>query len=147
MRFWKAFDGLFRRKRSEVMDSGDLPLTRYIFSSREFSKNNERVKPGAFLPYPHRKLSVFQILGLLSRDIWNIGHNLRSDKTLHARADFSGSDVTNISGSRELARNIALEIDNNPERHGDIIGWPEEKPAQKQIAAEFAAKSTLILPT
>ncbi len=35
----------------------------------------------------------------------------------------------------------------SPPRHADILGWPKEKDAQKLIAQELAAESTLVLRT
>ena len=60
-----------------------------------------------------------------------------TQKTLHGRAD--------IQLDSFLDADLQIEPDNEPPRHANIIGWPDEKEKQKSIAQELAARSSLIL--
>jgi len=58
-------------------------------------------------------------------------------KNLHVSADIKAAVVYEKSSD--------VAPDNNPPRHGDIVGWPEEKSERNLIAQELAARATLRL--
>ena len=116
------------------------PLARYLLQKTHYSALNSRVKPGAFLPNRERQTSVFLIRGLSEQEIWQIGEEHVSgplDKRLRARADVIVSTVEE--------QGLRVDLDNIPPRHANIIGWPEEKSAQKLIALELASRASLVL--
>lgn len=115
-------------------------ISRYILNKSCFSSQNRRVKYSAFLPASNGETSVFRITGLLDYEIWEIGHRevaQKRGKPLLGRADISALHV--------LEEGLRMKPDNNPPRHANIIGWPEEKSGQKLIAMELAANAQLHL--
>ena len=116
------------------------PLARYLLQKSHFSAANSRVKPSAFLPNRKGETSVFQTRGLSEEKIWQIGTKYISaplEKTLRARADVIVSVVEK--------QGLNVDVDNTPPRHANIIGWPEEKSAQKLLALELASRASLKL--
>ena len=114
------------------------PLARYLLQRTHFSPAVSRVKPGAFMPNRDGETSVFQIQGLSEEEIWQIGEKYVSSplgKTLRARADVIVLIVEE--------RGLRVDFDNTPPRHANIVGWPEEKSAQKLIALELSSRAAL----
>ena len=101
-------------------------------------------KEGAFLPY--RKCddvpfatSTFMIHNLENDDIWLLGRHKLRRENLPGRADLRAEQVTAIG--------LRLDADSRFWRHTDIIGWPNEKSAQKLQAQKLArAASTFPAP-
>lgn len=116
-------------------------LCRYIFQNSHFSKINNRVKPGAFLPSTHEQsVSAAWIDGLSNQEIWGIGDILgalrRVPASPRARADFNSEVLPNVS--------LTIEPDPKPHpRHVNLSGWPVEKDAQKDIAQVLCNSSAL----
>lgn len=92
------------------------------------------VKPKAFLPPPDRKLSVCHTQGMMQKIIWQIGDNWLG-KIVRYRADLIAESVTRIK--------LKVILDNNPEYHVNISGWPEDKNTQLSLATELASRSQL----
>jgi hypothetical protein len=116
------------------------PLARYLLNKRHFSRENNRVKSGAFLPPDDLRLSVFETSGLSDSAIWEIGETRVAKprgKPLLGRPDTKKSLVD--------ALELAVDIDDKPYRHGNIVGWPADKDKQKMLALELADQSTLCL--
>lgn len=117
------------------------PLTRFLTSSSHFSKVNNRVKYGAFMPHPiHLDLSMFRIQNLTSREIWETGEEQvanPSGRTVHGRADIKAMRITKCG--------IQINPDDDPPGHVNVIGWPSEKSKQKAIAQELSANASLFL--
>ncbi len=115
-------------------------LSRFLFSNSHFSKENQRVKYGAFLPAKNGETSVFRTSNLSDNQIWDLGErNVAQErkKPLLGRGDIRSSMV--------FESGLKIRPDNNPPRHANIIGWPEEKSKQKLIAIELAANATFHL--
>lgn len=120
--------------------SPDENLSRYILQKNHFSILHQRVKYAVFLPAPNGETSVFRISNLSDNEIWEIGDNEVAQKRggpLLGRADISAFHV--------LDKNLKVIPDNNPPRHANIVGWPEEKSEQKLIAIELAERAQLHL--
>lgn len=109
------------------------PIVHYLYSRGEFG--GERVKKNGFLPYPGRELSVFRIIGLNKTEVIELSLNARKDKRPKAYATLVANDVYNT--------NLALEPDNNPIRHANIVGWPNLKEDQIELAIVLALSSKL----
>lgn len=115
-------------------------LARYILHKNHFSAQHRRVKYVVFMPAPTGETSVFRISSLSDNEIWEIGSSAVSKKRglpLLGRADISAFHV--------FDKNLKLIPDNNPSRHANIVGWPEEKSKQKLIAIELAESAQLHL--
>lgn len=110
-------------------------LARFVLFSGWLRSGN-RVKPDAFMPPPNLELSVTRHLGLSQDDLWQIGHGIaemRPDAKLHGRADITA----------DIARKQSLDVKPTPQpdnhNHANIVGWPNEKSAQKIKAQEISA--------
>jgi len=138
---WKTWTGCFRKRSSSLTSLNPTdPLTRYILSKSHFSAEKGRVKPPAFMPWPSFKLSVFQIRDLAENRIWEMGESSvakPTNRTLYGRGDITLSAVHK--------NGLRVDPDNNPTRHADIVGWPEEKSEQKLLAMELAEDASLRL--
>jgi hypothetical protein len=88
------------------------------------------------MPY-NGETSVFRISELLNTEIWDIGIKEvvkeEQGKSLIGRADVLTSIVT--------GNGLEVIPQEPPPRHANIVGWPDEKSEQKQIAMELAAEA------
>ena len=117
-------------------------LARFLVE-RHFSKQKLLVKPGAFLPEFYQGTfvtSAFDIDGLSDADAWIIGEThvaAPRAKALHGHAEFRNVDLADIG--------LEFKSHEPPPRHGDVVGWSEEKETRISAAQELAARSTLKL--
>lgn len=58
-------------------------------------------------------------------------------RTIYGRGEISVGDVQSVG--------LAVEPTENPPRHADIVGWPEEKPERKAAALELENHTALKL--
>ena len=114
--------------------AADEQLARFVLFSKWF-RSDATVRPEAFMPHPYRDLSVTRHQLLSEHEIWAIGRGVAGvrEATLYGRADIRASVVLRQSLDVKSA-----PVPNNP-NHANIIGWPEQKPAQKIIALQLAA--------
>ena len=123
-----------------------LPLTRLAFSKRWLVTIGEEFKfrPRAFMPYRRDRhqpeLSIFRIDDLTDREVWEhvTKHARRPGRDLHGRADFRLSDADVPA--------LRLVLDETPPRHGNLVGWPEDKDGQLALAQELAAIARALRP-
>ncbi len=54
----------------------------------------------------------------------------RPGRKLHGRADFRLKDLDQ--------RVLRIELDETPPRHGNVVGWPQEKDDQLALAQNLA---------
>ena len=119
-------------------------LCRFIRSRGHFSPENERVKPAALLPMFNDQTlryetSVFYTDNLSGDEIWQLGRVHIDSSAIKARADFKDAVITENS--------LHVDFNNSPERHADIINWPDKKDEQKLVALKIAPKCSLqIIP-
>ncbi|MBA3571956.1 MAG: hypothetical protein H0W34_08300 [Pyrinomonadaceae bacterium] len=114
-------------------------LSRFIFSTRYFSRQALRVKAEAYMP-KEGEVSVFRVDRLTAVQIWKIGDEIADERnrTLYARGDIQAREVT--------GNGLDILSEEPPPRHANIVGWPEnDKPRQKLIALQIAALATLVL--
>lgn len=119
-------------------------LSRYLTSSNHFSLEKRLVKSNAFIPRANPEngrweTSVFRISGLSDEEIWEIGVSVVtiSGKTLYGRAAIRAEDVEKAG--------LLVIPDDNPLRHANIIGWPDEKSERKLFAERLVGSAQLIL--
>jgi hypothetical protein len=132
-RLWTTLVACFRAVTKPQPDWGDL-LNRFLTHRNQFSAT--RVKPGAFLPPPNLKLSVFCTGGLSGDQIWALGERYIAAH-IYGRAELRIAAVSDIG--------LRVDLDNRPPRHANILGWPTQKSAQKLCALKLAEKSSLAL--
>jgi len=120
------------------MDQIDITedLARYIYFKKHYRSSDHTVKYSAFLPPRDRRLSVFRISGRSETEIWSIGKNLRAQLPL-GRADIRAASVYNAG--------LVIDADDDPPRHANIVGWPEDDSAIKLKAMELAEVAQLHL--
>ena len=130
-----------------MIDPGNVPditadeaLARYVMQSSHVRRSNQTVKPDAFMPHPHRDLSVTRHLATTAAELWSLGEQVATatGKTLYGRAD--------IRAAVCLAQKLVVKsapTESNP-NHADVSGWPADKPAQKIIAREIAATAVFV---
>lgn len=110
-------------------------LARFITSSRWIRASDQTVKQDAFIPHPYPDLSVTRHKNLSVEELWRIGQDVadRRPATFYGKADLTAEQV----------RRNKLQVEERPEpdnlNHATIIGWPDDKPAQKILAQELAA--------
>ena len=116
-------------------------LARFILFSG-WVRGSKTVKPDAFMPPPHLDLSVTRHKEFAEDQLWQIGQAVADGRsvpvTLHGRADITAGEV----------RQQRLEVEPRPIpenlNHASVIGWPNDKPAQKSLAQELAAVARYI---
>ena len=114
-------------------------LARFVLFRGWIRSSNNTVKPDAFVPYPYPDLSVTRHIELSEAEIWKIGQQVADQRpaTLYGRADIRALSVKRQS----LGIVPTLEQKN----HANVIGWPKDKPAQKNIAQQLAADAHYVL--
>ena len=72
-------------------------------------------------------------------EVWEIGESvvIVSGKTLYGRAAIRVEDVEKAG--------LSVMPDDNPPRHANIIGWPDEKSERKLFAERLVGSAQLIL--
>lgn len=131
---------IFKSKDSLNKNPQDTePLNRIIFSSRHIRSSDNTIRSDAFLPHHTRlDLSVYRVLGLSSKKIWQLVREFVEDKRIDgklatARAELLVSDV-------KKHRQLTLNADGKPNfRHLNIENFPSSKSESKMIALELAA--------
>jgi hypothetical protein len=134
---FRIWNGFFYKKEGSI-DPSD-PVSRYLIDKRHYSSQNQRVKPGAFLPEPNGETSVYLIKNLSEKEIWGLGEQYIEAKgrRIRGRAQLNAGAVEEAS--------LRLLADAAPPRHARIVGWPSEKDEQKAFALELAQRSLLKL--
>lgn len=119
----------------------ELPITRYIFSRRHFGTNPLRVKHEAFQPNlkgERVETSIFRTDDLTEQEIWELGdREVASARGMQilARGDLKLSHVDEAG--------LDYDFNEEPKRHGAIIGWALEKNERKIQAMELAELASL----
>jgi len=129
---WITLTGFFHRGNKQNI-WGDL-LNRFLTHKNQFAAS--RVKSSAFLPPKNLKLSVFLTAGLTIQQIWSLGEKHLA-VTIYGRAELTITDVAAVG--------LKVDVNNKPERHANLIGWPTRKSEQKLWALKLADKSSLLL--
>lgn len=111
-------------------------LTRFLRQSGHYSGG--RVKHNAFIPPRGRTdISMFAIDGLATGQVWELGSTVFPADPPRARADVRSVVL------RELK--LGIEPDNVPPRHVNVVGFPDDKAQQKEMALVIAEHCELVL--
>ncbi|MBI3477366.1 MAG: hypothetical protein HY010_16660 [Acidobacteria bacterium] len=114
-------------------------LARFILFNR-WIRNDGTVKPDAFIPHPYPDLSVTRLKYLPEQEVWRIGQSIAGARpaTLYGRADIPAAE----------ARRRTLDVEPRPvadnPNHAVVVGWPDDRPAQKIIAQELAVEARFV---
>lgn len=156
--FWRHDTGNSSRyypSGDKVMTLADFPpstvsdeerLARFILRKSHI-RQDMTVKPDAFIPHPHKELSITRHGDMQESALMDIGLSIaedikkKSNQTIKicGRADILARFV------RSQQLNVAAApVEKNP-WHANITGWRQEKAQQKMKALELAqnAKFTL----
>jgi len=111
-------------------------LARFILR-REHVRADGTVKPDPFMPFKWVELSVTRHLGLDEQEIWDAGRGVAEEtKTmLYGRADLEATSFI-----RQRLRVLPRPLPQNP-NHADVVDWPADKAAQKEIALLVAREA------
>jgi hypothetical protein len=123
----------------------DETLARFILFRKHIRHDSDgiTVKADAFIPPPSLELSVTRHDHLTDSDLWRIGRDIASNRqvssgqmvALRGRANVQANVVT-----RQGLKTVPDPLKSNP-WHANVTGWPEKKPAQKNIAEKLAASA------
>ena len=126
----------------------DELLARFILFSKHIRREDESIRPDAFVPYPHRELSVTRHRDATDDEVWSAGRAVAEvrGRTLYGRADVAAVAFLE-QGLSVLPAPVLdhAELPDNP-NHANVTEWPDEKPKQKRIALEVAARAKLVRP-
>ncbi|HEY7395561.1 MAG TPA: hypothetical protein VH559_11990 [Gemmatimonadaceae bacterium] len=120
----------------------EVPLTRFLFDSREFS--GENAKPRAFKPMfdgERQRLehSVFRTNGLDIGSIWTI-----CTEHVEPNRGRPGLAFANIPAGEVIDAGLRVEQDEPPMLHSVIVGWPkgdDNKDQVKSLSQLLASKA------
>lgn len=86
---------------------------------------------------PHKgETSVFRVSGISDIEIWHIGEKYvvsSQNKPLFGRADITASII--------MDNGLDVIPQEPPVKHANIIGWPEDKSKQMEMAMQLALKA------
>ncbi|MBK8980616.1 MAG: hypothetical protein IPM29_32330 [Planctomycetes bacterium] len=86
------------------------------------------------MPAKDGKTSVFRIGGLTDRSVLAIGKRQVGEKRgLHGWGVFAARAVLDVG--------LRFEPDDDPPRHANIVGWPEDKEAIIEMAQDLSARA------
>jgi hypothetical protein len=114
-------------------------LARYVTQSGQFRSSDQTVKQDLFIPHPYQELSVTRHLHATEVELWAVGKEVASGRSLYGRVDIKVSDCTIDS-----LQVIAKPLPGNP-NHADLEGWPLQKQDQKAIALKLAASASKLI--
>jgi hypothetical protein len=80
------------------------------------------------------RTSVFRVDGLELPEIRSLGHTVLRNPPPIAHANTIAAVVYNCG--------LTFDPNNEPERHADIVGWPDRKEQQKLIALKITEEAT-----
>ena len=111
-------------------------LARYILRP-EHVRADGTLRPDPFIPYKRVELSTTRHLGLDEREIWEAGQSVAAATatSLQGRADLQAQVFTKLR-LRVVPKPLPGNIN-----HADVVGWPADKPAQKEIALLIAREA------
>jgi hypothetical protein len=123
---------------STVPVDPDEKITRYIFDRNKIKWSVPKARHTAFMPR-HGCLSVFRMYGLSEHLIWEKGEEVGTvrGRPLLARGDVIAQSV--------LDTELLIDPDDDPLRHANIVGWPDNESEARLKAIELAEKAMLSL--
>ena len=112
----------------------DEPLSRFLTTSRWFSRASNTVLTAAFMPSSEKRTSVFRTADMTDSEVWATSQRINVYRIL-GRGVLTVRDVTEVE--------LGLDPNDDPPGHADIIGWPDELEARLQLAGDLALRARL----
>jgi hypothetical protein len=121
---------------------GDEPLARVLFSDRQIVKSTRAVRPEAFDPSPHEKLSVLRHADGSTPSLESRCQQVatKRNKTLFGRADLTAAAVAR-SGDGMAA--VAAARPHDP-WHAHVQGYPNDAALRMSVMQAMAASATFV---
>lgn len=117
------------------MEIPATPLTRFAVENGKIK--NGVAKPKLFEPNKKGELSVSRTGGLSQSEIQDIGLQVvqenQNASRLYGWAKIERDDVENAG--------LRVIDDNNPPRHSNVTGWPEEREKVLEVMQDLAGKA------
>lgn len=119
--------------------SGDVDrreeIARFVFHNSSLASGGTRAHPGAYLPRGG-KTSIFRIQGLSVEQVATVGSAYLQNPPPFAH----------LLSRAEVVFDVGLHFDpdKTPERHANIVGWPDRKEEQKLLAIKIAGASEVV---
>lgn len=115
-------------------------LGRFVFS-KQHVRQDETIRPGAFMPPTDLQLSVTRHVGRTETDLWSRGEAVASasERRLVGRADITVGAVRRVKPLDAVQAGLPEDL-----LHAHVVGWPpmDNKPAQKMLAVDLAAAAS-----
>jgi hypothetical protein len=145
-RLWKAL------RRSTPDEAGSATITpneqvaRFIYDKTAWSRQQATPKPKPKVFYPMKEAgqwetSVCRIHSASEERIWKIANSARSPLLALGRADLSVYSIQNVG----LQTCPAPDLEADYPEHAVIVGWPDEKDKQMELAVQLAISASLVL--
>ena len=142
---WKALRRSTPNKIGAATVAPDERIARFIYHKNDWSKQNTpKPKQKVFLPMKEAgqwETSVCRISAAPEQRIWEIANRARFPLPALARADLTALSVE----AAGLHTNSAPDIEADYPEHAVIVGWPDEKEKQMEIAIQLASAAALVL--
>ena len=121
----------------------DENVSRFVVQ-KQWVRQDLSIRSTAFLPNPKTAplaTSVTLIGGLTPKEVWRLAIGVANDmgKQLYGRTDI------NVKAVFSANLKLSLTPTSNNTSHADIVGWPEDKPSQKNRAQMLAAKASRLI--
>ena len=80
---------------------------------------------------------MFRIDNLGKAQIWQLAQSyvVPEGRNIHGRADLTFVDIERTDSP------LWIDLDDVPPRHGNVLGWPEDKDEQLGVAQELALRA------
>lgn len=143
--FWKVLRRPALDKIGTATISPDERIARFIYHKNDWSKQHPlKPKPKVFLPMKEAgqwETSVCRVSAAPDQRIWKIANRARSPLPALARADLTANSVK-VTG---LHTDPAPDLDADYPEHAVIVGWPDEKDKQMELAVQLSFSASLML--
>lgn len=109
------------------------PLAHVLVSKSEYVSTKGLVKPKTLMPAKDGNRSVFRIGGLRKASVLALAQKEVGDKrgkTVLGWGELLASAITKVG--------LAINPDDNPPRHANITGWPDEMDERLEKAQDLA---------
>jgi hypothetical protein len=145
MKFLKQLETFFLRifYKTEYLPDNVLaqePISRFLFSKREFTESTARIGTGVFLP-PKNSIhrSVYRTINCSEKKIWWLADKyVALTKPVLARANIIAKHITDVG------LEIVPDFTPHP-RHANITKWPQSRSAMKMKAVELTNRASLVV--
>lgn len=138
---WKALKQSTPNKTRTITISSDESVARFIYQKSDWSKQpTPKPKPKVFLPILEAgqwETSVCRISATSDQRIWEISNRIRSPLLALARADLAVNSVE----AAGLRTKPAPDLDADYPEHAVIVGWPDEKDKQMELAIQLVSSA------